>query len=103
MPPSASATVASTCRRARPRGLTRDSQPIAKGETVITGQAVEQAHDNAHYDGLMDISVTRFRALCLELIRQVESGGEVVEITRHGKTVARLIPPAGTSASAQKP
>jgi prevent-host-death family protein len=41
----------------------------------------------------MDISVTRFRALCLELIRQVESGGEVVEITRHSKTVARLIPP----------
>lgn len=51
----------------------------------------------------MDISVTRFRAVCLELIRQVESGGEVVEITRHGKTVARLIPPAGSSASAQKP
>ena len=51
----------------------------------------------------MDIPVTRFRALCLALIRQVESGGEVVEITRHGKTVARLLPPAGSSASAQKP
>jgi prevent-host-death family protein len=50
----------------------------------------------------MDISVTRFRSLCLKLIRQVESGGEVVEITRHGKTVARLIPPAGSSASGQK-
>jgi len=50
----------------------------------------------------MDISVTRFRAHCLELIRQVESGGEVA-ITRHGKTVARLIPPAGSPASAQKP
>ncbi len=61
------------------------------------------AHENAYYDGDMDISVTRFRALCLELIRQVESGREVVEITRHGKTVARLIPPAGSSASAQKP
>lgn len=33
------------------------------------------------------------RPHCLELIRWVESGGEVVEITRHGKTVARLIPP----------
>ena len=33
----------------------------------------------------MDISVTRFRAQCLELIRQVESGGEAVEITRRGK------------------
>lgn len=51
----------------------------------------------------MDISVTEFRAQCLELIRQVESGGEVVGITRHGKLVARLIPPdralhSGTSA-----
>ena len=45
----------------------------------------------------MDISVTRFRAQCLELIRQVESGSEVVEITRHGKTVARLTPPAGNA------
>ena len=51
----------------------------------------------------MDISVTRFRAHCLELIRQVESGGEEVVITRHGKTVARLTPPAGSPATAQKP
>jgi prevent-host-death family protein len=51
----------------------------------------------------MDISVTRFRAQCLELIRQVESGGEVVEITRHGKTVARLTPPAGSSTTQQQP
>lgn len=51
----------------------------------------------------MDISVTHFRALCLALIRQVESGGEVVEITRHGKTVARLLPPVGGTSSAQKP
>lgn len=41
----------------------------------------------------MDISVTQFRAHCLELIRWVESGGDVVEITRHGKPVARLTPP----------
>ena len=51
----------------------------------------------------MDISVTRFRAQCLELIRQVESGGEVVEITRHGKTVARLTPPAGNAAMHPRP
>lgn len=51
----------------------------------------------------MDISVTRFRAQCLELIRQVESGGEEVEITRHGKTVARLAPPAGNTATRQRP
>jgi prevent-host-death family protein len=47
--------------------------------------------------------VTRFRAQCLELIRQVESGGEVVEITRHGKTVARLTPPAGSPAMHPRP
>ncbi|MGB5134899.1 MAG: type II toxin-antitoxin system Phd/YefM family antitoxin [Prochlorococcaceae cyanobacterium] len=51
----------------------------------------------------MDISVTEFRARCLELIRQVESGGEVVEITRHGKPVARLMPPSLSSAPGPKP
>ncbi len=51
----------------------------------------------------MDISVTRFRAQCLELIRQVESGGEVVEITRHGKTVARLTPSTGSITQSQRP
>lgn len=45
----------------------------------------------------MDISVTRFRAQCLELIRRVEAGGEAVDIKRRGRVVARLAspPPAG--------
>ena len=51
----------------------------------------------------MDISVTRFRAQCLELIRHVESGGEVVEITRHGKTVARLTSSTGSFTQSQRP
>jgi prevent-host-death family protein len=51
----------------------------------------------------MDISVTRFRAQCLELIRQVERGGEVVEITRHGKTVARLTSSTGSITQSQRP
>jgi prevent-host-death family protein len=51
----------------------------------------------------MDISVTEFRAQCLELIRQVENGGEVVEITRHGKLVARLTPPSARSAQSPQP
>ena len=51
----------------------------------------------------MDISVTRFRTQCLELIRQLESGGEVVEITRHGKTVARLTSHTGGSSPSQRP
>ena len=51
----------------------------------------------------MDISVTRFRSHCLELIRQVESGGEVVEITRHGKSVARLTSSTGSITQSQRP
>lgn len=40
----------------------------------------------------MDISVTEFKAHCLELVRQVERGGESVTIRRRGKMVARLGP-----------
>lgn len=46
----------------------------------------------------MDISVTRFRASCLKLIRRVEAGGEVVDIKRRGKVVARLAPPPAAAA-----
>lgn len=42
----------------------------------------------------MNISVTEFRARCLDLIRRVEISGEPVDIKRHGKVVARLaLPP----------
>lgn len=41
----------------------------------------------------MDISVTEFKARCLDLIRKVENGGEPVIIKRRGKIVARLEPP----------
>jgi antitoxin (DNA-binding transcriptional repressor) of toxin-antitoxin stability system len=41
----------------------------------------------------MDISVTEFKANCLELIRKVEKGGEALTIRRRGKIVARLEPP----------
>lgn len=41
----------------------------------------------------MDISVTDFKAHCLDLIRKVEKGGEPVIIRRRGKVVARLTPP----------
>ncbi len=41
----------------------------------------------------MNISVTRFRASCLDLIRRVERIGEPVDIKRRGKVVARLAPP----------
>lgn len=41
----------------------------------------------------MDVSVSQFRADCLELIRQIEAGGEPIDIKRRGKLVAQLSSP----------
>lgn len=46
------------------------------------------------YNPKMDISVTEFKQRCLELIRRVEATGKPVTITRRGKAVAQLEPPA---------
>lgn len=46
------------------------------------------------YNCYMTISVTEFKAKCLEVIRAVEAGGEPVEIMRRGRVVARLMPAA---------
>ena len=47
----------------------------------------------------MDISVTDFKAQCLDLIRQVEKSRKPITIRRRGRVVARLEPasslPAG--------
>jgi len=51
----------------------------------------------------MDISVTRFRASCLKLIRRVEAGGEAIDIKRRGKVVARLAPPPAVAEAPCKP
>ena len=51
----------------------------------------------------MDISVTQFRAKCLELIRRAEVGGEPVDIKRRGKVVARLTPAPKPGKAAPKP
>lgn len=51
----------------------------------------------------MDISVTQFRARCLELIRLVEAGGDEVRIRRRGRVVARLSPPPGSASSGALP
>jgi prevent-host-death family protein len=50
----------------------------------------------------MDISVTDFKARCLDLIRRVEAGGKAITIRRRGKVVARL-EPAGTGEVDGKP
>ncbi|MDP8985108.1 MAG: prevent-host-death protein [Pseudomonadota bacterium] len=50
----------------------------------------------------MDISVTQFKAHCLDLIRQVEDSGKAITICRRGKVVARL-EPAGSGSGQGKP
>jgi antitoxin (DNA-binding transcriptional repressor) of toxin-antitoxin stability system len=54
------------------------------------------------YNFKMDISVTDFKAHCLDLIRKVEERGETVTIRRRGRIVARL-EPANGGASDGKP
>jgi prevent-host-death family protein len=43
------------------------------------------------------VSVTEFKAHCLDVIRQVEQEGTTVDLTRHGRVVARLVPTPQTS------
>ncbi|TRZ55983.1 MAG: type II toxin-antitoxin system Phd/YefM family antitoxin [Rhodocyclaceae bacterium] len=38
------------------------------------------------------VSVSEFKAHCLDMIRQVEKAGTAVDLVRHGKVVARLVP-----------
>ncbi len=50
----------------------------------------------------MDISVTDFKARCLDLIRKVEASGKAITIRRRGQVVARL-EPASSALSNGKP
>ena len=40
----------------------------------------------------MTISVTQFKARCLEILRTVEKEGTTVDITKHGRPRFRVIP-----------
>src|SRR5207247_4713404 len=52
----------------------------------------------------MDISITKFKHRCLEIVRRVEKTGKPVTIRRHGKAVAQLKPTSGAiHASQMKP
>jgi len=42
----------------------------------------------------MAISVTQLKNDCLSVVRQVEATGQAIAITRRGKVVARIAPPA---------
>mgnify|MGYP002635125476 CR=1 FL=1 len=42
------------------------------------------------------VSVSEFKLHCLDLIRRVEKDGVPVDLTRHGKVVARLVRSSAT-------
>jgi prevent-host-death family protein len=48
------------------------------------------AYDD-HMAILQDLSVSEFKAHCLAVIERVASTGQAVQLTRHGKPVARLV------------
>lgn len=51
----------------------------------------------------MTISVTQFKAHCLEILRSLERRGGVVEIERRGRIIARLVPVAGDGSRENRP
>jgi antitoxin (DNA-binding transcriptional repressor) of toxin-antitoxin stability system len=51
----------------------------------------------------MTIKVTVFKSQCLELLRTLEKDGKPIEITRHGKTIARVLPALKQVNKATKP
>jgi prevent-host-death family protein len=40
------------------------------------------------------ISVSKFKATCLEVLRKVQLTGQPVLITKHGEPVAEIVPPS---------
>ena len=55
------------------------------------------------YNVRMTITVTAFKAKCLELLRQSEGRAEPIEITRHGKVIARVVPAGVERAARARP
>lgn len=51
----------------------------------------------------MAISVTDLKHRLLQIIRQVESSAEPIDVTRRGKLVARIIPPPLVAAQGARP
>jgi prevent-host-death family protein len=48
---------------------------------------------------IKSVTVTEFKAHCLAFIRDVESGGGPLVLTRRGRVVARLVGPPGSPAA----
>lgn len=47
----------------------------------------------------MTISVSELKARLLEIVREVERDGTVIDVERHGQIVARIIPAVSSAAS----
>ncbi|MCS7048162.1 MAG: type II toxin-antitoxin system Phd/YefM family antitoxin [Verrucomicrobiae bacterium] len=51
----------------------------------------------------MTISVTEFKSKCLQLLKELETQQEPIEITRGGKVVARIVPAGSLVQTSLKP
>ena len=51
----------------------------------------------------MVISITQFKARCLELLRDLEQRGDPIEIERHGRVVARVLPATDVTRTTEHP
>ena len=40
-----------------------------------------------------EVSVSTFKATCLELLREIQETGQIILITKHGKPIAEVHPP----------
>jgi len=43
---------------------------------------------------MIEVSISEFKAKCLALLEQVRKTRQPIRITRHGKPVAEVVPPA---------
>lgn len=72
----------SDLRKKGATGLCRISQPLmleVRGQIIMTI--------------MKTVSVTEFKAHCLELVSEVSRTGEAVVLTKHGKPTAMVVPP----------
>lgn len=49
----------------------------------------------------MTISVSELKARLLEIVREVERDGTIIDVERHGQVVARIIPAASRAAASR--
>jgi prevent-host-death family protein len=59
--------------------------------------ATDQRHDHYTDHMVRQVTATRAKAQLLALLDEVQSG-ESVEITRHGRVIARIVPASGAHA-----